>query len=415
MSPARESHRFEWIKSSRTVFASMAVGIAIGILWPKTGRALSVLGDFYLALLKMCVLPIVITALVTSFARILKSGNASKYLKRMLLVFWLGLLTASISGVMLSSVFSPKILSNPEVRVVLGEIIAQPSGPPAPAPAQQFSVVRSFVPENIFYALAHSQMLPILLFFVLLGVALSQDKKGQATHFLLTAEGLRDAFLTMIGWFIYLLPLGILGLFAGTFGSAGPQLFTVLLSLISVLLFGIVLLLAVHVTAVSWMMRQSPGEVIRSLKEPLMIALGTSSSFAALPSMIRTLRSKYGVEEWFSGFVAPMAVTFNGWAGTFFNSFIVIFIARVYEIPLGPGHYAIAALGAILQSWSSSGLPATASVVSMVILFRPMGIPIESMVGLLLALLPLLDPLFTVLNVSANLCANLVIRFRESR
>lgn len=405
--------KLEWLKSSKLVFGAMVAGALIGLYAPKVGFKIAFLGEGYLALLKMCVLPIVITALTTSFARMLKSGDTSVYLKRMGVVFGTGLLLASSTGVFLGAVFGPRILSNPDVRVALGEIISSGKVEQATQAAPTRGMVASIVPENIFYSLTHSQMVPVLMFFILLGIALGKDKKGSGTHFLAMAEGLREAFLTIMGWFIYLLPLGILGLFAGTFAASGGTLLTVLISLLSVIMIGIIALLTAQFALLSIVMRQSPLKLLRELKEPLMIAVGTSSSFAALPSIMRTLQTKYKMEEWLSGFLAPLAVTFNGWAGALFNSFIVIFITRVYDIPLGLEHILIAAFGAIVQSWSSSGLPATASVLSMVVLFRPMGIPLESMVGLLLALLPILDPFFTLLNVTANLTANLVIRFAK--
>jgi Na+/H+-dicarboxylate symporter len=407
------------LQNPRTALVGMILGGVFGLLFPKQTQGLSFLGDFYLSLLKMCVLPIVISTVITSFARLLRLKKASHLLTTMFVTFLSGMLIATLFGVGVGALFSHRISQNPEVSQTLGELITKadisqtPQVPPSVEPSSFFL---NLIPVNIFKALTEGQLIPILIAMILLGIALGKNKSSATAGLIEGLEELREAFLRMMGWFITLLPIGVFGIFVGTFSQLKAEVFVILIGLILTIIVGCLFLIVGQLLLLSYATKKSVVACLRAIREPLVIALGTSSSLAALPTTLGTITGpQFKMEKWLAGLLLPLGITFNAQAVVYFNALTTVFICAIYSVPLGFKAFFLIVLGSIFRALSSSGLPGAASLLGMAVIFQPLGIPFESFIGLLLVILPVVDPLLTIVNVIGNFASTSLIARLEKQ
>jgi Na+/H+-dicarboxylate symporter len=173
-----------WAGSPSLLLASVALGALLGFAAPGTAAALAPVGEAYLALLEMCALPILMTALASAVARALASGEGARYLRRFALTFAVALLVAAGVGILAGAALAPGEGLGAEQRAAFGAHVLEvegPNGAPAAAPTGGLAgFLRAMVPENVFQAAAAGAGLPLVTFCVLLGLGLGslRDERG---------------------------------------------------------------------------------------------------------------------------------------------------------------------------------------------------------------------------------------------
>ena len=258
------------------------------------------------------------------------------------------------------------------------------------------------IPENVFKAMAETDILPLIFFALLIGAALSVlGERGRPAIAVISA--LNDAVMQLVNWIMYVAPIGIFGLVAARIGEAGgfsgflPELmavgkyfFTVLLGLT---LHGVVVLpLLLMIFA-----RRNPVAYVGGVGTALLNAFSTASSSATLPVTMKGVTEENGVSERSSSFVLPLGATINMDGTALYEAIAAMFIAQVYAISLGLGEQVVIVLTATLAAIGAAGIP-EAGLVTMVIVLNAVGLPIEG-ISLILAVDWLLDRFRTTVNV----------------
>jgi Na+/H+-dicarboxylate symporter len=277
---------------------------------------------------------------------------------------------------------------------------------------------QGMIPRNIFSAMAQMEILPLIVFSLILGAALSVlGTRVEPTIKVIST--LNDAVMQLVHWIMVIAPVGIFGLIAARIGHAGgfsgflPELWA-----LGKYSFTVLLGLAIHGFIVLPLIlkligRRNPATYVRGVGTALLNAFSTASSSATLPLTLQGVEEENGISNRTASFVLPLGATINMDGTALYESVAAIFIAQVYGIHLSPVMQGVIFLTATLAAIGAAGIP-EAGLVTMVIVLRAVGLPIEG-IGLLLAIDWLLDRFRTTVNVWGDSVGAGVIETLELR
>ncbi|MDZ7644074.1 MAG: dicarboxylate/amino acid:cation symporter [Woeseiaceae bacterium] len=370
------------------VIAGGAAGWAYG---PAAGEAVGWLGELFLNALTMLVVPLLVAAVVsgiTSLGDPRKLGSLGSWT----IIYYLATVgIAVLIGLVMVNLIRP------------GDGVPTEGLTADPSLAEQgmgvTDVLLSLVAPNIIDAAANTELLPIIVWSILLGVAIAIGR-GRTRVIAEFFDGLNDAMLRIVGWVMYLAPLGIFGLVADRLGQAGGGVqFWQSVSAVGLHVVTVLAGLAVHFAVLLLILYWLGGRTwsyLSGMARAVLVALGTASSSATLPLTMQCAREQ-GVDDRAARFVLPLGSTINMDGTALYEAAAVLFIAQAYGIELGFGGQVLVFVTASLAAIGAAGIP-EAGLVTMVVVLKAVGLPLEG-VGLLLAVDWLLDRFRTATNV----------------
>lgn len=279
-------------------------------------------------------------------------------------------------------------------------------------------VLVGLVPTNLFKAMAEAEVLPLILFSLVLGGVLStMGESGRPV--LAVFQGLNDAIMQMVHLLMYTAPLGVFGLIAARLGEAGgwmgflPELTRLAAYTVTVLAgLGIHSLVTLPVLLIL-LTRRSPLPFLTGMMPALTTAFSTASSSATLPLTMECLKGKLGVSARTTSFVAPLGATVNMNGTALFQAVAAVFIAQMHEIPLEPVSLFLIFLTATLAAVGAAGIP-EAGLVTLVIVLKAAGLPITG-ITMILVIDWFLDRCRTAVNIWGDAVAAAVVdRFEKA-
>ncbi|MCI5119778.1 MAG: hypothetical protein D3908_01025 [Candidatus Electrothrix sp. AUS4] len=397
-----------------TVFIGMGVGIFLGIYHKELSSDLAPIGVLYLYLLQMCVLPIMISAVVVSVGRLFISGGADSFIFRVSLVFVAGMLIAAVVGAGLAVVGGLGKELGTEQKALLGKEISkiELKGESVSAEPEKkvgaFALLEQVVPINIFRSLAEGHTLPVLFFCLIAGVSLGSLGLEQADVVLKVIDASYEAMLKIVAWLLYGLPIGLCCLFADQIAKIGAGIFMALSGLVLYTFLGSFILMALY-SIIIW--RRSGETYLSSLlalRKAIVVSIGTSSSFAALPFALRGLHADLRFEKERIDLVMPLGITLNPHGNIFCFSMIGVFMSYLYDVPITSSSFMMIVLTSILAGVAASSAPGIAGLTMLSLVLDPLGLPLVVAVVLVTAINPIIDPVLTAINLHGN-CASVVM------
>lgn len=383
-------------------FAALFAGLALG--WALAGTAASApldavagpIGSLWLRGLQMTIVPLVAALLVTGVAQMMASARAGPVARRALLTMFAVLAV----GTVFAAFATPALLTAFPIPGRAAAALAGGQTAPQPVPGLG-AFVESLVADNVVAAAAETAMLPLVVFFVALGVAIARLPEAQRALMLGLFEALGNAMLTIIGWVLWLAPAGVLALAVTVGLASGGGAFAALGHYILVVTgLGTVVFLAGYVVGVVGG-RLSPGAFARAMLPSQAVAISTQSSLASLPAMLQSCRL-LGVRETTAEFVLPLAVALFRATGPAMNIGVAIYVAHLVGIELTPGAIAAGVAVALLTTISSVSLPGAVSFVTAIgPIAIAMGVPVEPL-ALLVAVEMVPDIMRTLGNVTMD-------------
>jgi Na+/H+-dicarboxylate symporter len=355
----------------------------------------------------MTVVPLVFSLIVTGIASAHGAAAAGGVTLRALLLFALALTLAGI----FSAVATPALLSiwpipdgaREAFRIGLGAVPTPGTIPPAA------EWLRQIVPANPIAAAAEGAMLPLVVFALLFGFALSRIEPELRERVTMLVQGLVQVMLRIVHWVLLIGPIGVfalaflVGARAGTEAAGGLLHYVVL---ICVLCIGITLLVYV---AVGLIRRVPLASFVRAAGPAQAVAFSTQSSLASLPAMVEGTRRHLAVPESANSLVLPLAVSLFRITSPVANLGVALYLAYLYGVDVSPLQMGAGVLVAVVVSLASVGLPSQVSFFPVVApVCMAVGAPLE-MLGLLIAVESIPDIFRTVGNVTADVAATAVI------
>ena len=350
------------------------------------------LGTIFLNALKMLILPLILAAVVSGVASLGDVRKLGRLGGITVLYFVITTGIAVVIGLVMVNVIQPGV----GLALQGGEL---PEQVRAKSDTGIGDILLSMVSPNLVTSAADMQLLPIILFAILLSAALTTvGSKGE--HVIAFFDGLNEALMKVVIWLMYLAPIGIFALVAARLGKAGGgDAFFAQLSAVGLHVATVLSGLALHfviLTIILVVVARRGMAFITTLLRALLTAFGTASSSATLPLTMECLRENK-VDERAIRFVVPLGATVNMNGTALYEAEAALFIAQAYGIHLGFGQQAIVFITATLAAIGAAGIP-EAGLVTMVIVLSAVGLPLEG-VSLLLAVDWFLDRFRTALNV----------------
>jgi len=396
--------------------AALLIGLALGSI--SGGLAETVRGDLlagaafvgtlWLNALKMTVIPLVVALLVVGIAKSAEAALGGRIAARS--VLWIVIIcTASailgaLAIMLLTHLFPLPRGTAAGLQAALAGV-EQKSSAPLPGIVDFF---KGIVPDNVFAAATNGDILPLVVFAVLFALALGRIGADGRRSVVNLFEAIGDALLVIIGWVLWIAPLGVLALAFSVGSAAGGSAFAglghyvVLISAIGIL----VTLLGYPLAMIAG--RVAPGKLVRGLIAPQTVAISTRSSLASLPAMLTAVRGMR-IHDQVADVTLPIAVALFRATGPAMNTAVAFYVAHWlgYEPTLGQ-MIAATAVGAVM-SYGAVSLPGEVSFISSIApIALALGVPIAPL-GLLVAVEMIPDIFRTVGNVTLDVALTAVV------
>ena len=417
MATIKQNPILKFLKSPFLIILAMIMGILVGIFYKNVAVFVAPAGVIYLNLLKMTVLPILITAIITSIGRLFSHEHVQSYLGRIVLISLAALFLCALLSLSISLVVKPGTGLNKEAQVTLGKTLnlADQQGEMVVVSHPGVcSFFEQLVPENIFHSMGEGASLKILFFCLIMGAATGLQQADKRKKILDLTDSLFHTFFTIISWIMYFLPIGLFSLLAGQIARTGITTIISMLKFVGVIYGVSLLLLLISACVISFSLRITPFRAVSALKECMLIAFGTQSTFASMPSAIEGLTEELGVDKKLVNLVIPLGAVLNRFSMIILYSVATVFAAQLYNIPLGSTEMLIAMLLSVLAAVAGAGMPGIVSLSMISIIFIPLGLPTAAILILLLAINPVIEPITTMSNIYAN-CAVTTLIVRSSQ
>jgi Na+/H+-dicarboxylate symporter len=364
---------------------------------------LRVLGAIFVAALKMLVVPLVFVSLVSGVTGMGSTRTLGRIgLKA--LVFYL-----VTTAVAVTIALSLAVVASPGKGMNLQREQAAVAAKEAPALAD---VIIGMVPANPVQAMAEANMLQIIVFALLFGIAVTMaGERGR--HVLNFFNDLNAVIMHMVDLVMALAPLGVFALIARTFATQGLDVFRPMLGYFLVVVAALLLhafgtfSLLLRVFA-----RMSPMRFFARMRPVMAFAFSTASSSATIPVNMKTVEERLGVDNSVASFTVPLGATINMDGTAIMQGVATVFIANVYGMNLGMTDYLMVILTATLASVGTAGVPGV-GLIMLAMVLKQVGLPVEG-VALIIGVDRLLDMVRTAVNVTGDAVASCVIARSEN-
>lgn len=404
---------------------SFLIGAIIGLFQPGLATIIAPVGKLYLLLLKMCVLPILISAITMSIARLMTQKGAAVYIKRILIVFPVMQVALSIFAVILANITRAGNNLNSKTLESLGVLVNKSgidleisiSGPipieEEPPGLSEF--IFNLVPDNIFDALSEGDTLKVLFFSIVFGVfvGIQQKKSNKPASILELFENTYQAFNKLIFSLTLLLPFALCSLIAYQVAKTGLNVVLAMINFVVTGLIAFLLIYLINTPIIWWRSRNSPLYVLSSIKEPTILALATSNALVCLPSSISALSDSLKFNRETTDLIVPLTITIGRFGQIVYFALASEFVVQLYDRDLGFGGVLIVVAGSILAGMASSGATGIVTLTMLGIVLQPLGLPLEAVLVLFIAIDPIMDPFRTMCNVHTGMAATALIADRD--
>ncbi|MDA3816049.1 MAG: dicarboxylate/amino acid:cation symporter [Prolixibacteraceae bacterium] len=373
------------------------------------------MGSLFLNALKMIVVPLIISAIITGVSNIKSEKGFARMGGKTILYYLTTSFLAIITGLVLVNLFTPGIIDGVPAKDVLAlaplttdqlEVIS------GKGTTEVYAIFLRMVPPNIFKAASEGQMLGLITFSLVFGFFIRKLNENYKAVQLNFWNGIYDVMLGITHLVMRIAPFGVLGLVALTVSETGFD------SIMPLLKFALIVVVALlfHVFVSTSFILYSVGKIkpmvfLKIMSRALLTAFSTSSSSATLPETIEGV-TRAGVPKKVSSFVLPLGATINMDGTALYECVAAMFIAQAYGLEISFGMQMVVVLVALLTSIGVAGVP-SASLVAIVIILKAIGLP-DTALGLILVVDRPLDMLRTAVNVWSDSCGAAVIAATEN-
>jgi aerobic C4-dicarboxylate transport protein len=386
------------------VLIAITAGALIGHFYPHFGESLKPLGDAFIKLVKMVIAPVIFLTVVTGIAGMRDLGKFGRVVLKAFVYFFTFSTLALILGMIVANVVHPGAGMNIDPATLHSDKVADYA-----AKAHETTVVgflSNIIPATVTGAFADGDILQVLFFSILFGVALALvGDKGQPVTDLL--ESIAHAFFRLVGILMKAAPIGAFGAFAFTIGKYGIGSVINLAALVGTFYATSLVFVLVILGAVARFNGFSILRLIRYLKSELLLVLGTSSSESALPSLIDKLE-RAGCAKPVVGLVVPTGYSFNLDGTNIYMTLAALFIAQATGVHLSLGDQLLLLSVAMLSSKGAAGVTGAGFITLAATLSVVPSVPVAGM-ALILGVDRFMSECRALTNFMGNAVATIVV------
>ena len=416
MNESAPARRFRLTAPVRVLMA-LLLGAAAGMALSHWDKPLALhiaeiadpIGQLWINALKMTVVPLVTALVIVGVNTASNAATSGRTARNAIVVFAVLLVAAAAFAAVVTPALLSLVPDDSSTISAFRALAAQHAAQTHAAPPTATQWVVSLIPDNVLKVAADNAMLPLVVFAMFFGFALSKQEEERRARILDIVKTIGDTMITIIQWVLWVAPLGVFALIfvvcarvgLSALGALGYYIVTMsaLYILITLLMYVVVALAA----------RENLRRFAAALIPVQIIAASTSSSIASLPTMIDSARNRLGYPASLTSLVLPMAVSLFRITSPAQYIGVACFIAWLYGIDITASQYAVAILLAAAMSMGSSGLPGQAVfMTNNMPVTQSLGLPVEPL-GMLLAVDNLPDVFCTIGNTTADMAATAIV------
>ncbi|MGC9363384.1 MAG: dicarboxylate/amino acid:cation symporter [Fidelibacterota bacterium] len=387
------------------IFIGILLGLLAGIFFGESILPFAtMIGDLFLRLLKMIIVPLIFTSITSGVLGIGDSKNLGRLGIKTLLYYLTSSLLAILTGLLLVNLIQPGI--NADIT-----LSANPDAESLAVGSLQDLLYR-IIPTNPFSAMVDSEILPVIFFCIILGIFISRLNNSHKTLLTDFFQAGFEVMMNITHFIILFAPLGVFGLVAKITATTGLEIFKSLGFYFITVLIGLLWHYFINLPLLIILLaKENPLTHLNNMSVALLTAFTTSSSSATLPLTMECAEKKAGISNKISSFVLPLGATVNMDGTALYECVAAMFIAQVYGIELSITAQFTVVVTALLASIGAAGIP-MAGLVMMSIVLKAVGLPLEG-IGMILAVDRILDMVRTSTNVWSDSCGALIIAKSE--
>lgn len=395
-------------KFSFATLTALTLGVVLGIIFKENILFLDTVGKAYMSLIKMIVVPLVVTSLITSIVRLENLDT----LKSIGLKTFTVLLGTTGAAALIGIIVASSLNLGQGLRFIGAENFKAREIP-------GFSkVLIDMLPSNPLAAIVENKIIPIVIFSMFIAIALviedntNKEKAKPFKDFILSAY---DIVLRITKMVLRIIPYGVFALIATAAAKNGMDtLMSLIWVILAVYIAAFLQFLFVYTPLISFVARMNPLKFFKGIFPAQVVAFTSQSSYGTLPVTIKSLVEGVGLSENIASFVAPLGSTIglNG-CGGFYPAIVAIFAANVFNVELTIYSYILIVLTAIISSIGIAGVPGSATM-STTVMLAALGLPIEAL-AMVIAVDSIIDMIRTATNVTGASVAALIVDQTEKR
>ncbi|MGP9694408.1 dicarboxylate/amino acid:cation symporter [Brachybacterium sp. AOP25-B2-12] len=390
-----------WKNPALLIGAAAILGIAFGLVVGPWAANLKFVGDLFIRLIQMAIVPLVMASVIVATGSMTGSGMG-----RMALRTFRWMIGFSAVAALLGWVIS--ILVRPGAGIDFSGTV----DPALEASAQEAQgwqeTLLNFVSTNIFEAMSTATMVPIIVFSLLFGVVLNAYIQRSGNRMVLDLfDQIQQVVLTMIRLVMVIAPIGVFCLLGNLSGTVGFAVVVGAVKYLGATLLGVLILLALFVVVTALRTGLSPLRLPGKLGDQTMIAVTTTSSAVTFPTVLRTAVEKLGVSPRVANFTLSVGLTMGSYGAVLNYMIVIMFLAQTGGVQLDPGTIVLGMALAILLNMGTITVPGGFPVVAM-FLATSLGLPFAA-VGLLIAVDWFAGIFRTFLNVNGDSFVSMLV------
>jgi len=402
-----------WLK----VIIGLILGAGFGILInPSAGLVsesfslslahwLDLPGQIFMRLVQMIMIPLIFTSIISGII-----SNTSKNLRvfglNLLLYFVFTTTISIIIGLTLTLVMQPG-----QYIFVLGGLPTSNTKQIEPNETTNLfenipTTISNLIPNNPLESILTGEMLGVVIFTIIIGIAITQLNKSTARPIIRFTEAIQKICMIVVSWAMRLVPYAVFGLIAALLSKIGIEIFVGLGYYMVVVILGLFLLLVFYLIIVFTVTQKNPFKFLNQIREPQLLAFSTTSSAAVMPLSMKTADEQLGISSSISNFVIPVGATINMDGTALFQCVTTLFMAQAYGIELSLINLVLITLTVVAASIGTPAIPG-GGVIILASVLQSAGIPIDGLI-VIIGIDRILGMFRTAVNVTGDLTACLV-------
>lgn len=402
-----------WLK----VIIGLILGAGLGVLLnPSTGLLsedislrladwLDLPGQIFMRLVQMIMIPLIFTSIITGIV-----SNTSEKLKtfglRLLLYFVFTTAIAIMIGLVVTLVLKPG-----KYIFTLGGF--PNSGENQIEPNAQTNLIENIpnaisnlIPNNPLESILMGEMLGVVIFTIIIGVAITQLHQETARPIIRFSEAVQKICMIVVSWAMMLVPYAVFGLIAALLSRTSVEVFLGLGYYMVVVILGLILLVIFYLALTLVVTKKNPFKFLKAIREPQLLAFSTASSAAVMPLSMKTADEELGVSSNISDFVIPVGATINMDGTALFQCVTTLFMAQAYGIELTIMNLLLITFTVVAASIGTPAIPG-GGVIILASVLQSAGIPVDGLI-IIIGIDRILGMFRTAVNVTGDLTACLI-------
>lgn len=400
-----------WLQVLIAMFLGIGLGLLlnpeIGFVQQETSEKMSswlnLPGQIFLKLVQMVMIPLIFASIISGLVSNV-SDNLKEFGLKLLFYFLLTTTVAISIGISIAYLFKPGSFVQ-----IAGGLQSSSHEAEASPETTQINIpesISNLIPANPLESLVSGEMLSIVIFTIIIGVAITQLEYKIANPIIRIVEAIQKICMIVVGWAMRIVPYAVFGLMAALLATTGMTVFYGLAYYIGVVLFGLLILLLFYALIYVLIINKSPFQFFKNIKDAQLLAFSTASSAAVMPLSMKVADEKLGVSSRISDFIIPIGATINMDGTALFQCVTVLFLAQSYGIEIEFVSMLFITATIVAASIGTPAIPG-GGVIILASVLQSSGIPADGLL-IIIGIDRILGMFRTAVNVTGDLTATVV-------